>query len=293
MVIFRNEPKGPLARDARHPWHGPLPMTTVKINPAGVLASLMVLAVALGCVRLGFWQLDRLEQRRERNREVAVRMAAPPLHVSAPIADPDAAYRRARARGRFDHARTVILGGRSHRGAPGVHILTPLLVEERPGAAIIVNRGWVPSPDAASVDLTALPAPESATVDGVLLPLSNADAAAAAYIEEDGRDQSRLVFRPDAERLRGLLPYDFGVVYLQALPRADRSAEEYPLPLPEPEASEGNHLGYALQWFSFAAIAVIGWLVLVARRGEDGAGRGRTGGSPETPTQTASDGQTR
>jgi len=39
-----------------------------------------------------------------------------------------------------------------------------------------------------------------------------------------------------------------------------------PIPADPPDLGEGPHLGYAVQWFSFAAIGLIGWLVIVARR---------------------------
>jgi cytochrome oxidase assembly protein ShyY1 len=32
-----------------------------------------------------------------------------------------------------------------------------------------------------------------------------------------------------------------------------------------PALDPGPHLGYAIQWFSFATIAIVGWLVMVAK----------------------------
>ena len=43
--------------------------------------------------------------------------------------------------------------GRTRSGSPGVHILTPLRIPES-DTALLVNRGWVYSPDARTVDLT-------------------------------------------------------------------------------------------------------------------------------------------
>ena len=50
--------------------------------------------------------------------------------------------------------------------------------------------------------------------------------------------------------------------YAQALGPAD----VIPVPDDPPDLGEGPHLGYAVQWFSFASIALIGWLVLMVRR---------------------------
>ena len=57
-----------------------------------------------------------------------------------------------------------------------------------------------------------------------------------------------------------------------------------------PELSEGPHLGYAVQWFIFTAIAVVGYpLVLrrvVLRRGKEGRRRAR----PRRPDELAHQG---
>ena len=58
----------------------------------------------------------------------------------APGADFD--FRRVRLEGRFAHDRELQLYGRSHRGVAGVHVLTPLVRPQ--GAAVLVDRGWVP-----------------------------------------------------------------------------------------------------------------------------------------------------
>ena len=48
-------------------------------------ATLFVLLGASVCVRLGFWQLDRLEQRRAFNAQVASMRALDPLNLDSQI----------------------------------------------------------------------------------------------------------------------------------------------------------------------------------------------------------------
>src|SRR5699024_6312310 len=115
-----------------------------RFRTADVLGTVGVLVVALVCVRLGAWQLDRLQQRRAVNARVAERLQQPPLPSAATLTDTAAAhFRHVRLAGRFDDARSIILPGRSLRGAPGVHLLTPLLLSA--DTAVLVNRGWVPA----------------------------------------------------------------------------------------------------------------------------------------------------
>src|SRR5690606_13168983 len=127
--------------------------------------------VAAVCVRLGIWQLDRLGQRRERNAALEARLDVAPVTLTGLPADTAGlTYRRARARGAFDGERTIVLPGRSYRGSPGVHVLTPLRLGGS-GPGILVNRGWVPAADGATVPLDSLrTASADTTVEGILLP---------------------------------------------------------------------------------------------------------------------------
>ena len=84
----------------------------------------------------------------------------------------------------FDHQ--IVLSGRTHDGSPGVQILTPLHPDSG-GPAVLVNRGWVYSPDAATVDLGKWDEPPHATVSG--------------YVEDfvqGGRGIARLPSHPNA-----------------------------------------------------------------------------------------------
>jgi surfeit locus 1 family protein len=128
----------------------------------------VTLGVFLICVvlaRLGVWQLDRLAERRARSAELAARLEAPALTLTAAglqgsggpegaggtgAGDPAAvAYRRVVARGTFDYSRELALVNQVHEGQLGFHLLTPLVLEAGPsrpaGAAVLVDRGWVPA----------------------------------------------------------------------------------------------------------------------------------------------------
>jgi len=157
----------------------------------------------------------------------------------------------------------VVLRGRAHNGQPGVHILTPLRIEGST-TAILVNRGWVPTSDAASVELAPLREAGEQVVVGTFAPVSTV-AAPTMPMERDG---VRTFLRLDRDELQAGLPYPLLPVIAVQLP-AD-GLPEWPLREPPPSPSEGNHFSYAVQWFSFAAIALVGWTVLFvrSRRGE-------------------------
>ncbi|HXF72366.1 MAG TPA: SURF1 family protein [Actinomycetota bacterium] len=218
---------------------------------------LAVVVVASTCVRLGFWQLDRLEQRRAFNALVRAREAMPAEPVDRlllPGTEAAAAsYRRAWAEGRYDPGREVLLFGRSLDGAPGSHVLTPLLLPD--GRALVVDRGWVPLDVEEPPVAWAAPPSGRVRVEGILLPPESADPDALA----GGRLE-----RVSLAALARALPYPLLPAYLE-LRRQDPPPGPLPRPAPPPELTEGPHLSYAVQWFLFAAVAVAVYAALLRR----------------------------
>src|SRR5690349_4489528 len=100
---------------------------------------LLAVLVAAGCIRLGFWQLSRLGQRRARNALVQARLAEPLAALPTLPPDSTSRLRRASVSGSPDFDHEIILAARSYQGSPGVYLFTPVRV---PGSdtAILVNR---------------------------------------------------------------------------------------------------------------------------------------------------------
>lgn len=239
----------------------------MKWTPRGVAAAVLVLAMAALCVRLGFWQLDRLEQRRARNAAVRTAQALPPLILdaatfAAAAADPAKyEWRPVVAEGTFHHAGDLLLRGRGRQGSPGVHLVSPLVLAD--GRVVMVNRGWLPAADAASADADAFQTMGPVRVTGVLRPITESADRGMPAAGRAGADSTwrRIDLAAARERSPGaVLP-----LYLQRLPSDDDPADP-PLAEPLPELSEGNHLSYAVQWFSFATIAVVGLVILLRRQ---------------------------
>ncbi len=211
-------------------------------------------AVAAVCGRLGMWQLDRREQRQVRNQLVVTRSAMPPLELAAD-SDPDSLdFRRVLLSGLFDFERQIVEVARSYHGTPAVNVVTPLRLPG--GKAVLVERGSVLSPDARTVDLAKLVEPDSTVVVGVLIPAEGEIAV--------GYGWPRYVRRANPVGLEAEYPYAlFPLVLRRTELPAAAPADLAVVPLPE--LTGGPHLSYAIQWFSFAVIAVVGSLILFVR----------------------------
>jgi surfeit locus 1 family protein len=187
------------------------------------------------CVAAGIWQLNRLAARRARNRVLAAHLALPPVQVQGDITADSARQRRVVAHGIYDFSAERAWPGRSFEGTPGVALVTPLRLPG--GSAVLVDRGWVPSPDAFHVDHALYREPDTVTVTGI------------ALIPPRGRGDVDVA---------GFLPF---VIQLET----PTPAKGLPRRWPPPAFDNGSHLSYAIQWFSFALIALVGTAVLIRR----------------------------
>lgn len=226
-----------------------------------MVAHLGLVAVVATCVSLGLWQLRRLDARRGYEALVAERSGRAPVELAALAADPmvvdpaTVAYRRVIVEGRFDPEHEVVLVGRSLDGRPGNHLLTPLLLDD--GRALVVDRGWVPYELRSPPVAQARPPEGRVVVEGVVLPPSE---------DRSAGGNPALVTAIDLKRLGGRVPAPLLPFALLLQDVDPASPADLPVVVPPPGPEEGPpHLSYAVQWFSFATIAVLVYAVLVRR----------------------------
>jgi surfeit locus 1 family protein len=217
----------------------------------------VLLLVAAGFTRLGVWQLSRLRERRAANAVTLAARSEPPATLGTGSTGADTlAQHRVVARGRYDHAREIIIRGVVLEGIPGVRVVTPLRLGAD-GPAVLVDRGFLPAPDAVTANARGLEEPGEVTVRGIALPVPS---SGGKPIEHGGRTTWR---RLDLPALREQLPYDVLPIYVQQEP--DSALPAFPRRLAPAPIDEGPHLSYAIQWFVFAGLAG-GFAVLVVGR---------------------------
>lgn len=256
-------------------------MYRFALRPKWILGHLLVVALVAVLASLGFWQLRRLEERREVNALVEQRSRSTTALPAEGWEGADPAglvYRRVRVRGRYDAGGEVLLRFRSRNGVPGHHVLTPLVTDQ---GTVIVDRGWVPlavaeewpTPDTA-------PPPGPVEVTGMLRP-----STPGGFRPQRSRPDAPLtVGSVDLAALSGELSRPLHPLYVQ-VEAPPGPAASYPAPAEHLPMDEGPHLSYAVQWFIFATGAAVGWPILV-RQSAHASARKRDPGEGENAVAT-------
>jgi surfeit locus 1 family protein len=219
--------------------------------PVGVML-LLIMAAAL-CTELGRWQLERAREQKRMEASSKAALAMEELNLGSAAVTGKDAFRRASADGIYDPAQQFYLDNRRVGDRLGYHVITAMrLVGTR--RYVLVNRGWM------SQDQTVAPVPAGrvhvsgvlakAQLPGLLLGQPHGTTRPwldpAAYAAESGRPVEPLILVASGDST-SLVP---GGV--------------------ERPSREAMHLGYALQWFSFAVMAAVAVGVIAWRRVRDG-----------------------
>ena len=226
----------------------------------------MVILIPL-FVYLGLWQLDRAAQKRQLNASLESRRKLPALSLNGSLPNDDAwEFRKVVASGRFLADRTVLIENRKYQGKTGFHVITPLKLDDN-GKIVLVNRGWIPREQLAAADAVP-PTPDAAvTVHGVVaLPKAPAIVLGQPDDKGEGTPHWPYLTLDHFSAWSGLriLPIEI----LQSADDADGFVRQWP----QPRFSDTMHIGYAIQWFAFALIALLVWFRLSLHKPkEDGA----------------------
>ena len=217
--------------------------------------------------RLGLWQLDRLEQRKIFNTRVTSQIDQPGLFLTGKILSEDLyqmEYRKVEAVGEYRFEDEIAIRNQVYENRSGVHLITPLVLSGT-DQAILVDRGWIPYEDFTNNNWSKYYEPGEVTVIGVLrrsqekpdfgdrsdpTPAPGEPRKPAWFFVNVGGIQEQVSYK--------LLPG----AYIQQSP--DPKWTNYPKrSFAEVEISEGPHFGYAIQWFTFSFIALVGVPILV------------------------------
>lgn len=236
-----------------------------------LLPTILVIAGMVLLVRLGFWQLDRLEQKHSFNTMMAERWRSEPFDLNAQTLPADLAaleYRRVQAQGAFDYARQILISNQVLQGgASGFMVVTPLVLDDN--RAVLVSRGWIPADMGEAEQLAQLTEAAGAPLLGLARQSQGVRDAPPSTPVATPQAQW---YRIDIPAIQGQMPYQLEPGYLEMLPEEGRASNAFPMRSEPLALDTGNHLGYAIQWFTFAAVLGFGYSMLVRQRTRQAAG---------------------
>ena len=260
-----------------------------------LLLLLTVLLLAYACILLGRWQWHRLEDKKAGNKIIRVNERAEPVPVDRVLRQgvnppDDQRYAVVSASGTYDASKSVIVRYQTRDGSAGADVVVPLMTGS--GNALLVDRGWVSTPNQGLVDPSQVPAPPTGRVAITGWVRQNAQGSATDVVNAS----TRAISSEQIEPAIGVPTYGG---FVQLLTESPKPAT--PLARPEPpDLSNGPHFFYALQWWFFAILALFGYGYLAweevtgraaRRQAQQPAQRGPTGRGSQRPHHSAVDRQ--
>ena len=219
----------------------------------GYLAFAIIFAIA--CVLLSMWQVGRRDEALEAIAKVTNNYESQPLPIDEVLASPKAfagsqEWTPVTVTGTYLEDEQLLVRNRPYGGAPGFEVLTPL--QQQDGTIFIVDRGWLPNGSKQDLPDTIPAAPSGqVTVEARLkpgeptLPGRSAPAGQVATIN-----------LPQIAQAVGGTVYS-GAYGLMAS-ESPAATDPRPAAAVKPEADEGPHLSYAIQWIVFSLFGFFG-----------------------------------
>lgn len=258
-------------------------MTKPASNRLTLIALILLGIVAVICLLLGRWQLERAEQRKDVATTLEAGRRAEPLTLRAemPVNELQA-WRSAQAQGQWRTEWSVLLDNRNLEGRPGLWLATPLMLD--PQTAVLVLRGWLERPiaDRPVAKVPTETDKETVLIEGELahrvprlfeLWTTQANAASSLPKGWTGVVQPIAgsidpVLLPRLQNLDlELYSQKTGIKFLPGvlMQRSGGIADGLKRAWPEPSVDSDKNVGYAMQWFGFAGIVLIAFLVVAWR----------------------------
>jgi cytochrome oxidase assembly protein ShyY1 len=236
------------------------------LTPRWLAAAVLAVAAALVMVWLGVWQMHRYQERHAINTRIdaadsttavpLTSVAAPPVAAgkAGPSPGKAVAWTKVTFSGHYDPSHEIQARGRTVNGDVGFEILTPLLLSD--GSGVLVDRGWVPAPDAGALAAPTVPAAPTGQVT-VVGQIHLSESRPTPIEHRDGRLDTRRISVP---RLAGQMPfpvYGAYVLLTDQTPPNDKAFSAIPID----HEDDWQNAGYTVQWWLFACMALYayGW----------------------------------
>lgn len=219
------------------------------------LATLVMMAL---CIKAGLWQYNKAELKQAFQTQLTARLSEPPVALPDKIADLETwRFKRVKFAGTYDTRYQVLLDNQVENTVAGYHVLTPMQVEGGK-LYVLVNRGWIAGTPDRKMPTVSTPQGRQQIEGDIGLPAAKFFTLEAPPAT-DGKWQ-QVWQNLDMARYTKSVPFAVQpfVVRLAARSTAGGFVRNWP----PPGERVSMHLGYAYQWFGFAATLLVIFIVL-------------------------------
>lgn len=227
------------------------------LNRRWFLFALTVVALTVLAWQLGNWQFNRLEERKERNSQIAANEhhdltdIEDVLGSAGNVPEKDE-WRLVSATGTYRLEDQVVVRYRTRDGNSGVDVVVPL--ETATGRSVLVDRGWLQTENRGEIP-TDIPAPPSGEVTVTGWLRANATGDSTKVVDHSTR-------AVNSEAIGQALDLEVYGGFVDV--KSETPGPETALaPVEMPELDNGPHFFYGIQWWFFGALAVIGFFYLM------------------------------
>lgn len=236
-------------------------MRNIQFKPSigMTIATIVVMAI---CIRLGFWQYNKAQTKILAQQQLEQGLAAAPNKLPEIIEDKEKwRYKRVAFKGKYLPEYQFLLDNRVHNGKAGYHVITPVRVEDDE-RILLVNRGWIEGHLDRTTPQFETPKDTFSFVGDLFFPLDKVFSLEAADAQQNTVEP--VWQHLDMARYQSLVPFDVKPFMVRLAPESDSAGfiREWPVP----KSRITVHLGYAYQWFGFAATLFVIYIVLNVKR---------------------------
>lgn len=212
-------------------------------------------------VSLGFWQLSRGHEKQILQRDFETRKNAPPLSLAQLPTHTDLRYYSVKVTGYYDNVHSLLLDNKIYRHRVGYEVITPFWVNDQ--KVVLINRGWIPAPPNRAI-LPSIPEEKDAqTITGMIYFPPNRP----FILRQETFPKNQWPLRIQSLQIPVLAKilhhslYPFVLLLSPAQGSQGFVRDWQPVNMPA-----HKHWGYAAQWFTFAVVVIIIFIVLNTRK---------------------------
>ena len=223
-----------------------------------IIVTLLILPVF---IRLGFWQLDRADEKRAIQLQQQAMMKKGNLNINNVVSQHEIfEYQKAEVTGKFEKQRLMFLDNKPYKGVHGYHVITPFKIKDT-NEYILVNRGWV----AMRAHRENLPAVDTSdkqqTIKG-MIKFPSSQFKLGETINENSQWPRRIQWLELESIARQLNVKLWPYILLQEADTNSKLIRDWKIVVSPPE----KNISYAVQWFSLALALIIIFIVVNAKK---------------------------